>query len=493
MPKPLKIYNTLGRELQEFSPIEAGKIRFYQCGPTVYFVQHLGNMRAMVMADLVRRSLIHLGYEVKFVRNYTDVGHLVSDGDQGEDKIEKGAKREGLSPLEIAQKYIDIFEADVTELNTLEPDVKPRATEYVPGMIEMVQELLDKGFAYSTPRAIYFDISKAKDYTALSGQKLELNQEGAGHGDVEDIDNKRNAADFAVWFFKIGAHANALQYWPSPFRQPENTPADMQVDDGHGFPGWHIECSAMTKAELGETLDIHMGGVEHIPVHHANEIAQSESANGEKFVNYWIHNEHLLVNGGKMSKSDGTGYPLSEVVKQGFSPLDLRYFFLQAHYRSKQNFTWEALTAAQTAYERMKNKVRELVAQDSPANDLDNPDTSDSQPADNYREQFAQAISEDFNIPEALAVTWNLLKDESVSDADKLKTVYDFDGVLGLKLDTVTQDPHTEDISEEVQAEIQKLVDARAAARLAKDWATADRIRDELRDNYNYEVKDSAA
>lgn len=469
----LKIFNTLGKELQEFKSIEPGKVRFYQCGPTVYWVQHIGNMRAMVAADLVRRTFIYLGNDVKFVRNYTDVGHLVSDGDTGEDKMEKGAKREGLTPDEIAQKYIGIFEQDVRELNTLEPDVKPRATDYVRQMIELVEILLDKGFAYETPKAIYFDTTKAKDYTKLSGQKIELNQEGAGHGDVDDLDNKKHPADFALWFFRTGAHKNALQYWPSPFKSSE-------VENGEGFPGWHIECSAMIKQELGETIDIHMGGIEHIPVHHTNEIAQSESASGHEFVNYWIHNEHLLVNGSKMAKSEGTSFSLNDVKEKGFSPLDLRYFFLQAHYRSKQNFTWEALGAAQVAYRRLKAKVGELIT------DIDLK-AALPEAEDPYRQRFMAALEEDFNIPEALAVTWDVIKSE-INPEQKLALILDFDKVLGLQLETAGQDPHEVSIPEAAQ----KLIDARAKARADKDWAEADRLRDELKEKFNLVVKDTA-
>ena len=406
----LKLYNTLTRKKEEFKPIKKGEVLFYQCGPTVYWTQHIGNLRAAVLADIIRRTFLYNDYQVKFARNYTDVGHLVSDGDTGEDKMEKGVKREGLSPTEIANKYIKIFEDDNKDLNTLEPDFKPRATEYIKEMQDLVQVLFDKGFAYSTPLAIYLDSSKIKDYTKLSGQNLEENRKGAGVGEIED-QNKKNPTDSALWLFRAGTHKNAIQYWSSLFSSP-------LVENGNGFPGWHIECSAMSKKLLGDTLDVHMGGIEHIPVHHTNEIAQSESANGIKLANYWLHNEHLMVNGGKMSKSEGTAFSLAEIKEKGFNPLALRYFYLQAHYRSKQNFTWEAMQAAQTGYDRLLAKISALG---SIKGNIDN----------NSKDEFLKAISDDFNTAKALAIIQKVLKSE-LSNEDKLSTILDFDKVLGL-------------------------------------------------------------
>src|SRR4030042_2920350 len=348
----LKLYNTLNSKREEIKPLKDKKVNMYYCGPTVYWTQHIGNLRVMFCADLVVRVLKYLGYKVKFVRNYTDVGHLTSDEDLGEDKMEKGAKREGLKPQQIADKYIKIYEQDTAKLNLGEPNVKPRATKYIKEMIKIVQVLLDKGFAYTTDLAVYFDVTKAQNYNQLSGQNLDEQIKGAGTGEVEDP-QKKHPADFALWFFKAGRHQNALQTWTSPFKSP-------LVEKGQGFPGWHIECSAMSKKNLGNTFDIHMGGIEHIPVHHTNEIAQSESANGVKFVNYWLHNEHLTVNSGKMAKSEGTSFSLQEVEDKGFQPLVLRYFFLQAQYRSKQNFTWESLQASQTGLERIYSQVIDL-------------------------------------------------------------------------------------------------------------------------------------
>src|SRR6056297_405906 len=264
MPK-IKLYNTLTRQQEEFKPLKEGEVLFYHCGPTVYWTQHLGNLRGMTCADFVVRIFKYFDYQATHVRNYTDVGHLTSDEDEGEDKMEKGAKKEGKTPGEVADKYIKIFEQDVSKLNNLEPDYKPRATKHIEEMIEMVKILLEKGYAYTTDLAVYFDISKKEDYTKLSGQDLDKLLSGAGRGEITDP-QKKNSADFALWFFKTGAHKNALQTWESPFQS-------SLVEKGEGFPGWHIECSAMSSKYLGKTIDVHMGGIEHIPVHHTNEIA----------------------------------------------------------------------------------------------------------------------------------------------------------------------------------------------------------------------------
>ncbi len=460
---PIHLYNTLSRKMDLFTPVKAGKVSFYQCGPTVYWTQHIGNMRAMVMADLIRRSFEYLGYDVKFVRNYTDVGHLTSDSDSGEDKMQKASKRENASPKEIAEKYIKIFEKDVAELNTLVPDYKPKATEYIEEIIDMVQILLDKGFAYSTDLAIYFDVTKAKNYTKLSRQVLEDNQSGAGSGDVEDP-HKRHPADFSVWFFKAGKHENAIQYWKSTFKSP-------LVKDGEGFPGWHIECSAMIRKLLGKTIDVHMGGIEHVPVHHTNEIAQSEGVNGAPLSNYWLHNEWLVTNNIKLSKSEGTSLDLEQIKEKGFSPLALRFFFTQAHYRSRQNFTWEALEAAQNGYVNLLKHISSLGDKIGKVDEK-------------FKKEFSDVLADDFNTPQAVAVLFEMLK-SNISNADKLATALDFDRVLGLKL---KEHMHKEVY---ISAEVQSLLDERNSARKAKNWLESDRLRDVMRD-LGYEVKDTA-
>lgn len=471
----LQIYNTLSRKKEEFEPLNPPQVSFYQCGPTVYWVQHLGNMRAMVLADLIRRSLVYLGYKVNFARNYTDVGHLTSDEDEGEDKMIKAAKRDQLSPEQVAEKYILQFENDVADLNCLPPDSKPRATEYIQQMQEMVQTLLDKNFAYATDLAIYFDITKATDYTKLSGQKLEMNKVDAGKGEVGDT-GKKNPADFSIWFFKAGAHANALQVWDYKFKLSDNS-----IISGQGFPGWHLECSAMNYAIFGPTIDIHMGGIEHVPVHHTNEIAQSEAFSGQKFARYWIHNEHLTVDGGKMAKSAGTSYSLQDVIDKGYDPLVLRYFFLGAHYRSKQNFTWEALESAKISLNKLYREVSKYFSDEYIKKDSEMAG-HDKFPSENLAKEyvnfFKENISSDFNMPGALADLWAVVGSH-LNVKEKIELVQEFDKVFGLNiLENAKKIDDTK--AEEIPENIKTLAEARWAARQNKDWGESDRLREEL-------------
>lgn len=450
--KNIRLFNTLSREKETFTSITPEKVSIYQCGPTVYWTQHIGNMRAMAMADILVRMFRYEGFEVTFVRNYTDVGHMTSDEDLGEDKMEKGARREGKTPTEIAEKYIDIFEQDLASINTLTPNHRPKATAYVPQMIAFIEKLIEKDFAYVTPLAVYFDISKAKDYTRLSHQDLEKNIEDAGHGSVSDPE-KRNSADFAIWFFKAGAHEHALQTWANTF------------SDKEGFPGWHIECSAMIRSLMGDTIDIHMGGIEHISIHHTNEIAQSEALTGKPLAHYWMHNEHLLVDGKKMSKSEGTSYAIEHIKEKGFNPLSLRYLFLNSHYKSKQNFTWEALQGAETSLQKLQHHIG---AETGTVNET-------------YRSRFVEFITDDLNIPQALALAWEVAKDTTLSPADKTATLLDFDKVFGLKL--------AYQVPEEIPENIKALARKREDARKAKNWAESDKIRDEVR-TLGYEIAD---
>ena len=461
----IKLYNTLTKKLEEFKPIKKDEIKLYHCGPTVYWTQHIGNLRGMFCADLAVRAFKYLDYKVKHVRNYTDVGHLTSDEDAGEDKMEKGARREGLKPEEIAEKYIRIFEQDTRELNMLEPTVKPRVTKHIKEMIDMTQTLINKGYAYSTDLAVYFDVSKAKNYTKLSGQVLEKNIQGAGKSEINDP-QKKHYRDFVLWFFQAGTHKNALQHWPSPFKSP-------LVKNGQGFPGWHIECSAMSKKYLGDTMDIHMGGIEHIPVHHTNEIAQSESANGMKFVNYWLHNEHLLVNNKKMAKSEGTGYSLLEIKEKGFNPLSLRYLFLTAHYRSKLNFTWKSLEASENALNKLYDfMISNTVIARSKATKQSHIYT---QITKKYEKQFQQALENNFDTPRALAIIWEMIKSKELNYNDKKTALLKFDKVLGLGLDKIKK----EEIK--ISDDIKKLIKQREEARKNKDWKKADELRDEIK------------
>lgn len=451
----MQLFNTLSRKLEEFIPLSDKQVSFYHCGPTVYSTQHIGNLRGMTMGDLVRRTLQYLDYKIIYVRNYTDVGHLVSDADEGEDKMIKGAKREKISPIQVADKYIGQFERDTKHLNLLEPNYKPRATEYVPEMIEMVKTLLAKGFAYQTDLAIYFDTSKFKNYSELSGQILKEQELGAGKGKIGD-DSKRQAQDFALWFFKKGEHAQAIQVWDSPW--------------GIGFPGWHLECSVMSKKLLGKTIDIHMGGVEHVAIHHTNEIAQSEAANNAKFVNYWLHNEHLLVDSQKMAKSKGTSYVLQDIVDKGFSPLDLRYLFLQAHYRSSQNFTWQALEASKTSRQNLLQHLYEINLQPKKPGKV----------LAAYKQMFTKAISQDINIPKALSIVWDLLISQEEPE-NVVATIFDFDKVLGLRL--------AKSLDIKIPQKITELASTRNSYRLGKDYANADKIRKQI-DKAGYLIKD---
>jgi cysteinyl-tRNA synthetase len=462
--KKILIYNTLKREKEEFKPINLGKLSFYYCGPTVYWTQHIGNLRGSLCADIVHRSFKYLNYDVSMVRNYTDVGHLSSDEDEGEDKMEKSAKKEDLKPEEIADKYIKAYEEDTKKLGILSPKFKPRATENIEEMIDLIQILLVKSYAYSTDLAIYFDISKFEDYTKLSGQKLEKNKMGAGRADTYDKD-KRNPADFALWFFRADKHKNAIQYWPSPFFSP-------LVENGNGFPGWHLECSAMIKKFLGETIDIHMGGIEHVSVHHTNEIAQSEAANGVKLANYWLHNEHLLFNNAKMSKSEGTSYSLGEIESKGFKPLALRYFFLQAHYRSTQNFTFEALKAAQKGLTNIQEKIRKLGVEIGEVNQ-------------DLRDKFLKDLLDDFNVPKSLAIISDIFKSD-MSDKDKLATLLDFDKVWGLYFSDILEEE-----GGELSSEVKNILEERDEARRNKDFRKSDDLRLKL-EEMGYKVEDSS-
>lgn len=454
----MKLYNTLTHQLEEFKPLNPSKVTFYHCGPTVYWIQHIGNLRGMTLADFIHRILIYQGYEVTFVRNYTDVGHLTSDQDTGEDKMEKGAKREGLSPDQIANKYIKIFENDTKLINILRPNFTPRATEYIKEMQIMIQALLDKNYAYITDQAILYDVSKFQNYNQLNHQKMTDLLKSSGKGEIINP-QKRHFADFNLWVFKKGVHKNALQSWPSPW--------------GEGFPGWHIECSVMVKKILGDTIDIHMGGIEHISVHHTNEIAQSEAANGKKFVNYWLHNEWLVAGNEKMAKSTDTGFTLKQIIDKGFNPLSLRYLFLNAHYRSRQNFTWEALTASNEALKKLYEYVLVFRKQVSPQ--------FKSTKTDDFKIKFKNALANDFQTPQALAVMWEMVKSD-ISATDKLNLLFEFDKVFGLKLN--------ETKIEIIPEKIIKLAEERKKAKQLKDFKLADKIRQEII-NLGYNIEDS--
>jgi len=449
----IRLFNTLSRTVEDFQPLNPPKVGFYACGPTVYDRAHIGNHRANIFDDILRRTLIHAGYEVKFVMNITDVGHLTSDADEGEDKLEKGAKREKLSVWDVAEKYTQLFKLDLAALNIAEPDQWLKATDNIPEQIALIQKLEAKGFTYKTSDGIYYDTNKFPNYGKLARLNVEGQKEGAR---VEANTEKRNPSDFALWKFSPKEEKRQME-WDSPW--------------GIGFPGWHIECSAMSMKALGETFDIHTGGVDHIPVHHTNEIAQSEGATGKPFVKYWVHNEFLLVDDGKMAKSLGNAYTLDDVRDKGFSPFAFRYYCLGTHYRSKLNFTWEGLQASQTALDDLLGRV---VAMTEP------PKIGCAE----YEQKFFEAIDNDLNTPQALAVMWGLLK-SNYPDSAKKASLLKMDAVLGLGL----AEARVEEI--DVPVDVKVLLDEREEARLAKDWEKADELRKQI-EAAGFSVKDTS-
>ena len=418
----------------------------YVCGPTVYWYQHIGNLKAYVFADLLRRVFEFDGYRVKQVMNVTDVGHLTSDADEGEDKIEKAAKKEGKSAKEIADYYFNLFLEDFDKLNIKLPDVWCKATEHIKEQIKLIERLEKKGYTYKTSDGIYFDTSKFKNYGKLAKLKIE----GLKAGKRIDMKEKRNKTDFALWKFSSPENKRQ-QEWESPW--------------GVGFPGWHLECSAMSMKYLGEHFDIHTGGIDHIPVHHTNEIAQSESATGKKFVNYWLHENFLTFKGEKVSKSKGGLFTISELEERGFNALVYRYFLLTGSYKKQMDFSLDILENAKNSYERMKNIISEIK-----------PDGKDNK---KYLAEFEKTINDDLNTPEALAVLWKMLRDEKA--VGKIKTIEKMDSVFGLKL--------LEKEKINIPKEIKKLTDEREEARKNKDWKKADDLREKIK-KLGFEIAD---
>lgn len=445
----MKLYNTLTREKEEFKPLEGDVARIYSCGPTVYNFAHIGNLRTYVFMDILRRVLRYNGYKLKHVMNITDVGHLVSDADEGEDKMMKTAKAQNKSPWEIAAYYTGVFFNDIEALNIQKPEVVPKATEHIEEMIEFVQGLLESGYGYETSDGIYFDIGKFKGYGKLSGIDLEGQIAGAR---VEVNEEKRHPADFALWKKAPKEH---IMQWPSPW--------------GMGYPGWHIECSAMGRKYLGDVFDIHTGGVDHIPIHHENEIAQSEALLGKPAVKRWMHGEFLLVDNGKMSKSLGNTYTVADLKAKGYNPLAFRYFCLNAHYRNKLNFTWDALQAAQVSLDRL---YEEALGQKN------GQDAVEPEIVSSFRKEFEDAVNDDLNIPKALGVVWSVIRYNKKSAA-LFDILVEFDSILGLDI-AKAQEKKPE--SQEIEPEIQALIDERQQARKEKNWKRADEIRDKLKE-----------
>lgn len=445
------LYDTLTRSLVALKPQEAGAIRIYTCGPTVYNDQHIGNYRTFIFEDVLVKTLEQAGYEVTRVMNITDVGHLVGDGDDGEDKLEVGARREGNTAWEVAKRYEERFLADMAELHLQQPTLLVRATEAIEAQISMVKSLEEKGLTYTTSDGVYFDSAKLPDY----GKLAQLDIAGLQAGARVEVGEKRSATDFALWKFSPTDHQRDME-WDSPW--------------GTGFPGWHIECSAIIKENLGDSIDIHCGGVDHIPVHHTNEIAQSESVTGQPLAQIWMHAEFLLVDGGKMAKSEGNVYTLADLKEKGFDPLALRMLTYTAHYRSKLNFTWDGLTAAQKSLDKLRRTFHAALEAD------------ETDAVRGYQERFQQQLLDDLNTPRALAVLWEAL--DSLQTPEEKRAFLEYiDVVLSLDLAHVVLQP-------EIPAGVQQLVTERDAARASRDWAVSDALRTQL-ENQGYTVQDT--
>ena len=451
------LYNSLTRKKQEFEPIKPGAVGLYTCGPTVYNYAHIGNLRTYIFEDILKRVLLYNGYTVRHVMNITDVGHLTGDRDMGEDKMEAGAAREGKSAWDIAEFYTRSFKKDIEHLNILPPDVWVKATDTIPEQIALVGALEEKGYTYRTADGIYFDTSKFKDYTKLSHQDLEALKEGAR---VERNPEKRNPTDFALWKFSPLGTKRQME-WDSPW--------------GVGFPGWHLECSAMSMKFLGDQLDIHCGGTDHIDVHHTNEIAQSEAATGKPFFNFWMHGAFLIIQGGiKMAKSEGNFLTLENAfLKKDINPLVYRFASFLTHYRKPMEYSDEGIEAARNGLLHVQNQVRRIAAA-GPA--VDNAVNAE------FKSKFIETLNDDLNMPRAMAVIQEMLK-SILSDAEKYNTILDFDRVLGLELDRLDEE-------QALPAAVQKLVDARRQARQDKDFTTSDQLRSEI-EALGYQVQDT--
>ena len=454
------LYNTLTKRKEDFVPLQKEAVRIYTCGPTVYSYAHIGNFRAYIFMDNLRRTLEYNGYTLKHVMNLTDVGHLESDADEGEDKMEKAARRENKDPYEIAKFYADIFFKDMGRLHIEKPEIIAKATDHIPEMMSFVEELIKNGYAYETSRAIYFDISKLDKYPVLSNRKLDDQIAGAR---VEVDPEKRNPYDFAVW---IKAPENHIMKWESPW--------------GLSYPGWHLECSAMSRKYLGDVFDIHTGGVDHIPTHHENEIAQSKGCTGKVPAKIWMHVEFLQVDGGKMSKSLGNTYTLDQLQEKGIEPLAFKLFCYTAHYRTKLNFTFDSALSTQKAL----NRLREAYVKHEEAPKMQIEESK----IQSYKERFLEAINDDLNMPLAMGVVWEIARNE-VKAKEWADLLLELDKVLALDLKNSKSYLETEkEIT--LPEEIQKMVEERKQARQNKDWAKSDDLREKI-EQAGYIVKDT--
>lgn len=460
----LNIFNSLSKKIEEIVPIHKGEIGMYACGPTVYGFTHIGHGRKYVTDDVLRRTLeIIEELKVKHVQNVTDVGHLVSDGDEGEDKMEKGAAAAGKTVWEVAQEYTEYFNKVMKELNILPPTVVCKATEHITDQIALIEKIIANGYGYDTPEAVYFDVTSFPDYGKMFNQSFE-DKTVAARAEVETGLHKKHPADFVLWFKRVGKYTDHVMHWQSPW--------------GDGFPGWHIECSAMSMKYLGEQFDIHTGGEDHLSIHHPNEIAQSEAGTGKKpFVKYWLHTTFLMVDSKKMGKSSGNLYKLTDLAEKGFSPLALRYYFLTTHYRKQMNFTWEGLAGAQKSLKNLNKMVVDLV---------DVPVTADgwSDEGEGFYKKFVEAMEDDLNTAAALSVVWEMMKSD-ISDSAKKNLTVVMDSVLGLNLGT------EEEKNIGIPEEVKELLTKREESRKMKNWAESDAIRKQI-EEMGYKVEDYA-
>ena len=464
----MKLYNSLTRKVEEVKPINEGKVGIYTCGPTVYDYASIGNFRTYTTADILVRTLKYLGYEVDYIMNLTDVGHLTGDNegdaDIGEDRMEKGAKREGKTAWDVANFYSEAFFEDFITLNLTKPKVFAKATEHIKEQVSLVKEIEEKGFTYKTSDGIYFDTEKFEKETGkVYGEISDLDEikEGAR---VEPNLEKKNPRDFALWKFSKVPGERHME-WESPW--------------GLGFPGWHIECSAMSMKYLGETFDIHIGGEDLKQTHHPNEIAQSEAATGKPFVNYWVHGAFLKVDGKRMGKSLGNAFSIGQIAEKGYDPLALRYFYMSGNYRTVLNFTWQALDSAENALKRLRNFVIEHKSEKSQKRTELSPEKLDK--VNKFRKEFENYISDDLKLPQALAVVWEVVK-SNIPDYDKLELILSFDEVLGLNL---------KNYEEKANPEIEKLLFERESLRQEGKYSEADAIRERLKEEFGWQVRDN--
>lgn len=445
----MNIYNTLTKKVEKFTPNEEGIVRMYTCGPTVYHYAHIGNLRTYIFEDILEKGLEYLGYEVIRVMNITDVGHLTSDADEGDDKMALASAREKKTVYEIADYYTNEFFKDAAKLNIRKPSIVEKASDHIDTYIKMIEKMIEDGYAYISNGNVYFDITKANDYYNLSGKNPEDLMVGV-RDTVEEDTHKKNPGDFVLWF-TTSKFENQDMKWDSPW--------------GIGYPGWHIECSGISGKYLGEYLDIHCGGIDNIFPHHTNEIAQSEAYFGHKWCNYWVHGEHLNDQTGKMSKSKGEFLTVSLLEEKGYNPLSYRYFCLNSHYRNQLTFSWDALDSAENAYNKLKNRIKQLDK---------TPNLSDKK-LDYYQDKFKEAVSNDLNTSSMMTLVYDVLKDDELSDFTKLYLIDDFDKVLSLGL--IEEE---KEISSELEEMILKKIEERNQAKKNKDFTLADTIRDEL-------------